>query len=108
MDEEMEAAAREEQSERQEIDPWNSIIQTWLEHPLPRMAGDQEFNSRPDAIFLPDILRSCLAIPEKDWNKGHRDRVTRVLRLSGYDTYRATRKDSKGKRPEYWRPVQKG
>lgn len=104
----LEAKASHEQHDRQEIDPWTTIIEPWVDAPKMRGGASQteieNFQSSPAAIYLPEILSNCLNIPEKDWNKSHKDRVTRVLRILGYIAKRAPRSkdDPKAKRPEYW------
>ena len=62
-------------------------------------------SNQPPMLFT-CLMRSGIAlrIPQKDWSKVHRNRVTRILGLSGFIVKRATRADAdeKGRRPEYW------
>lgn len=108
----VEAEATAEQHDRQEADPWTPLIENWLEDPSCRSEKIEDrtaFQSRSGAIFLSEILRNCIGIPEKDWNRLHKDRVSRVLRIAGYATKRMPRKEAErlklDKRPEYWVPT---
>ncbi len=103
---EMEAVAAIEQHDRQDIDAWTPLIEAWLESPTCRSIKPEDaatFQSREGRVFLHEILWNCLTIPEKDWNRAHKDRVTRILRLAGYVAKRVPRSEAQGgKRPEYW------
>lgn len=103
---EIEKEATAEQHDRQEADPWAVIIEPWLETPTQRgfrLGETPPLQSKDGVIHLSEILWNCLSIPEKDWNRAHKDRVSRILRLSGYTTKRTSRKEANGgKRPEFW------
>lgn len=84
----MEEKAAVEQGERQEQDPWHELVTEWVERQYGR-------------IYVQEIMQHCLKIAEKDWNKGHKTRVARILRLEGCVEHRSRRNDE-GKRTEYW------
>lgn len=100
-----EVEAAKEQHERQERDPWAERLEEWVEFPIPRQ-GDIAMKSTTQRIFVADVLWHCLGVPSKDWNRNHKARVSRILRLADYKEARVPRDEAEpdGKRPEYWRP----
>lgn len=98
-----EQMAKVEQHQRQHGDAWKDVVERWLRAPLASgYAGS--LRSTSERIYLDEVLRHGLGMVEKDWNNFHKARVTRILRLAGYDRKRAGRKDAEpdGTRPEYW------
>lgn len=71
-DSEVEAMARQEVSKRFEVDPWEEIIQNYLEL--------QEKKS----VTIQQIMDECLMIPHSRVDKIHRNRVTVVLGRLGW------------------------
>lgn len=107
LSEAMETEAAVEQHDRQEIDPWTELIETWAVNPTMRTADINklhDFRSKPGIIYLQETLWNACGIPEKDWNRTHRDRVAHVLRLAGWTTRREPRHADGSTRMEYWVP----
>jgi predicted P-loop ATPase len=80
------AAAAEEQQERYDADPWQPLIQKWVE--------DRQY------VTVEQILNDCVQKQARDWTQGDKSRVARSLRAVGWVRKRAP-KDDQGHRE--WR-----
>lgn len=104
LDESTEAIASQEQADRQESHAWKDLIEGWIQHPL-----GAALESHSGRVYLPEILKYCLRLQEKDWGRAKGD-VSRILRVAGWVCRRTSRKDAEddGRRPEYWVRMKKG
>ncbi|MGH9436855.1 MAG: VapE domain-containing protein [Terriglobia bacterium] len=78
--------AAEEQAARYQGDPWEEIIEPWLE-------------VRP-STSVSEILEKCINKPQAQWTQGDKNRIGRCLRALGWERYR----ERTGERLEWrWR-----
>lgn len=79
----VEVEATKQQAARQDQDPWVDKVLEWARVPVGTgtLTG---VNSNAQRVYLSEILLHCLGAPAKDWNHGHKARVSRILRLNGY------------------------
>lgn len=93
-----------EQAERYEGDPWDALIEDWLENPLPRtvIQGQGQsrteipagpFESDREAVTVADLLTHCIGRPPKDWTRADEMRVTRALTFRKWEKFRPNRLD---------------
>ncbi|HEY7338316.1 MAG TPA: virulence-associated E family protein [Bryobacteraceae bacterium] len=83
---ELSTAAAEEQQERYDADPWQPLIQNWVE--------DRHY------VTVEQILSGCVEKQTRDWTQGDKNRVARCLGALGWKRKRGP-KDERGKRD--WR-----
>jgi predicted P-loop ATPase len=72
-DSEMSRVVAEEQAKRQEIDPWQDIVNFWLD----------ERASEP-SISVSEILSDCLNMHRDRWDRSHQMRVAEILKAGGW------------------------
>jgi predicted P-loop ATPase len=80
------AFAAEEQQERYDTDPWQPLIEEWVE-------GREH-------VTVEQVLRVCLEKLARDWTQGDKNRVARCLQAIGWTRKRGP-KDERGHRD--WR-----
>lgn len=66
-------AAKAEQADRFEQDPWHELILSWC--------GNKE------SVSIGEILRECLEIDLKDWNQSLKRRVSSCLTAAGWTSF---------------------
>jgi predicted P-loop ATPase len=71
---ELEAAAAEQQADRFESDPWQELLASWIE-------------KRSDAS-VSETLSCCLDKPRAQWMQADKNRVARCFRALGWERYR--------------------
>ena len=71
-DTELSRLCANEQELRFEIDPWEPIIQAWINHP-------GETKRRTDGVTTGDVLTGALRVELAKWNRGDEMRVANVL-----------------------------
>jgi predicted P-loop ATPase len=72
---ELNEQAAEEQAQRCEEDPWQELIQHWVE-------------SRTE-VSITDVLADCIDKPKANWTQQDRNRVSRCLRAIGWRRHKA-------------------
>lgn len=65
--------AQDEQAQRYESDPWESLIEVWAE--------GREF------VTVEQVLTLCVEKPKAQWAQVDRNRVGRCLRTLGWDKF---------------------
>lgn len=83
---ELNAVASEEQQQRYDEDPWQQLIENWVQD--------------RDHVTVNEILNTCIQKLPKDWNQSDKNRIARCLRAIGWTRKRGS-KDEQGKRE--WR-----
>lgn len=90
---ELNSIAEEEQSERFEGDPWESLIGAWAEAPSMRMDGTghplEPFTSDLKSVTVDDILTHCIGKRRDQWVQPDKSRVGRTLKSLGWSRYKA-------------------
>lgn len=84
--EEEEIIAKQEQEKRQSVDPWQSIIEGWIE------MNSKEFDL--NGITTTEILTECLHIPKERINSGLTRRIAKIFKILGWRVKR-TNKDNR-------------
>lgn len=74
VDEEAIRAARDEQQARMQVDPWEDLIDAWLQH--------------HDDVSVAQILADCIKIPTDRWTRAEEMRVSKTLKIRGFIRYR--------------------
>jgi predicted P-loop ATPase len=65
--------AADEQSSRYEGDPWDEVIQTWLEG--------------RESVSVEQVLTLCVEKPKSQWAQVDKNRIARSLRVIGWERY---------------------
>jgi predicted P-loop ATPase len=93
---ELNTAAAREQSERYSTDPWQPVIQKWLE---------EKFGEHPDpkvAVSIADVLRMALDKQTGIWTRTDEMRVGAIFRILGWSSTRPRGEDPS--RPRMYSP----
>jgi putative DNA primase/helicase len=98
--------AEQQQSDRYEEDPWQSLIAAWVEDPQERVDVNWHpvpaFSSDDESLCIADILNHCIGKRQDQWTQGDQNRVARCLRALKWERFQ---KRSEGAREWRYRKV---
>lgn len=85
----LQALAEVEQRERYEGDPWDVLIERWIEDPKPAQGCSlADLESTAQAVTVTDILYHCLGKRMDTWTQADKVRVARILKAAGWERFK--------------------